>query len=422
MTRIPGTATPSPQSSPSADRPTAACWLPVFALALGVAISNGFARFAYGLILPAMQADLVWSYTEAGWINTANALGYVVGAMLAFIVVPRAPLVPLFTASAVVTGLALAASGLTADFWTLTLWRVAAGILGALTFIAGSTIAASAFHNDPNRNALAIATYMGGAGFGMVLSGVGLPWLFAGEGAAAWPTAWFALGGASVLSALVAGWGARQLTNGKDTRPKTAPSPTSVQSTPKAAPVPWQRMAAGLTGYGLFGVGYIVYLTFLVAWLEKLDQGPELTAAVWIVVGLAIMASPFVWRPVLARYSGGTPLALTSGVTALGTVLPVVWPTPAGALLSAAVFGLAIHQAPAAITAFSRFNLPQAQWGGGIAGFTIIFAIGQTVGPVVAGWIGDRAGDITAGIAAAAAILFVAALAASLQRPLKPNH
>ena len=51
------------------------------ALALGAAISLGITRFAYGLLLPTMRADLGWSYTLAGGMNTANALGYLIGAL-----------------------------------------------------------------------------------------------------------------------------------------------------------------------------------------------------------------------------------------------------------------------------------------------------------------------------------------------------
>ena len=64
-------------------------WLLVGALALAPAVSNGFARFAYGLILPAMRIDLGWNYTQAGWINTANALGYLIGALLALTLISR---------------------------------------------------------------------------------------------------------------------------------------------------------------------------------------------------------------------------------------------------------------------------------------------------------------------------------------------
>ena len=45
------------------------------ALAVGAAISLGITRFAYGLLLPAMREDLGWSYTLAGAMNTANAMG-----------------------------------------------------------------------------------------------------------------------------------------------------------------------------------------------------------------------------------------------------------------------------------------------------------------------------------------------------------
>ena len=58
-----------------------------FMLALGVTVSNSFARFAYALVLPAMRADLNWSYAEAGWLNTANAIGYLAGAVLTRLVI-----------------------------------------------------------------------------------------------------------------------------------------------------------------------------------------------------------------------------------------------------------------------------------------------------------------------------------------------
>ena len=50
-------------------------WLVIAGLALGPAVTNGFARFAYGQILPAMRDDLAWNFTQAGWVNTANAVG-----------------------------------------------------------------------------------------------------------------------------------------------------------------------------------------------------------------------------------------------------------------------------------------------------------------------------------------------------------
>jgi hypothetical protein len=50
--------------------------LPALALSLGTAAAVGLARFAYALLLPAMKADLEWSYALAGGMNAANAAGY----------------------------------------------------------------------------------------------------------------------------------------------------------------------------------------------------------------------------------------------------------------------------------------------------------------------------------------------------------
>ena len=56
-------------------------WFILIGLVLGVTVTNGFARFTYGLMLPAMQAEMNWNYMQAGWLGTINALGYIVGAV-----------------------------------------------------------------------------------------------------------------------------------------------------------------------------------------------------------------------------------------------------------------------------------------------------------------------------------------------------
>ena len=62
-------------------RPTSRLTTLVLALGLAAspAVALGFARFAYGLLLPGMRADLAWTYLQAGLMNTANAGGYLAG-------------------------------------------------------------------------------------------------------------------------------------------------------------------------------------------------------------------------------------------------------------------------------------------------------------------------------------------------------
>ena len=54
--------------------------LPV--LVLAAAVAQGFGRFGYALLLPALNADLVHSYAVAGLIGTLNLTAYLAGTLL----------------------------------------------------------------------------------------------------------------------------------------------------------------------------------------------------------------------------------------------------------------------------------------------------------------------------------------------------
>src|SRR3954453_1683301 len=54
--------------------------IPILVLAAGVA--QGFGRFGYALLLPAVNADLVHSYAVAGLLGTLNLTAYLCGTLL----------------------------------------------------------------------------------------------------------------------------------------------------------------------------------------------------------------------------------------------------------------------------------------------------------------------------------------------------
>lgn len=384
-------------------------WLVLAGLTLGVCVTNGFARFAYGLLLPAMRAELGWSYTQAGWLNTANALGYVAGAVLTLILLRRLPPAPIFAFGVWTTAITLFATGLNEGLWAQSFWRFAAGLLGAMSFATGGALAAALFTDSPRRNALSIAIYFGiGGGLGIVLSGMSVPLVLALYGNAAWAWGWIVIGIVSFICCPLSLWAARQL------RPAAG-------SAPQPAPVPVRRMLGEFAGYAGFGLGYIVYFTFIAAWMTAQEATAWQIAGVWTLVGVCICASPFVWRGVFARFSNGVPLALILVNIAIGSSLPVFWPGPAGLIISAFIFGTSVFMSPGAITNFTRQNLPQESWGRAISLFTITFAVAQTLGPVGAGLIGDAMDDIGASLIAASGILLCGAVCALLQRPLDPK-
>ncbi len=383
-------------------------WLVLAGLALGVTVTNGFARFAYGFLLPAMKAELDWNYAQAGWLNTANALGYIAGAVLTMVLIRRVRPSRLFAFGLITTTLALLVTGLNTALWWQTLWRIMAGVFGAMSFATAGTLAAQLFRDDPRRNALAIAILFGsGGGLGIVLAGAALPIMLGVRGDAAWPLGWLLIGGASLLALPLGLWAAKVL------------QPPRLAVTTPAQPLPLRRMLGELAGYAGFGLGYIVYLTFLSAWMTEQALSPHFIALVWVILGSCIFVSPFLWRPVLARFASGLPLALVLTGIAIGSALPVLIPGAAALIVSATIFGLCVFMPPGTVTSFSRQNLPPESWGAAISFFTVVFAVAQTVGPYGAGLVGDHFGDIGVSLLAAAGILLLGAAAALMQRPLQ---
>jgi MFS family permease len=98
--------------------------------------------------------------------------------------------------------------------------------------------------------------------------------------------------------------------------------------------------------------------------------------------------------------------------------MPALFTQPAVAFVSGALFGATFLSAVASTTAFVRHNLPVALWTRGIGTFTIVFAFGQIVGPIVIGWISDGAG-LARGLVYSSILLAAGAVLAALQKPLR---
>ena len=382
-------------------------WIILTGLALGLTVTNGFARFAYGLILPAMKSEMGWNYAQAGWLNTANALGYIIGAILTMILIRNVSPARLFAFGLITTTLALLATGLNANMSWQTLWRILAGVFGAMSFSTAGALTAMLFPNEPKKNALAIAILFGsGGGLGIVLAGASLPLMLEKLGPSAWSTAWILLGIISLLFLPLGLWAASQVRS-------------PVQSKTSTIPLPLSQMIPELAGYAGVGLGYIVYLTFLSAWMTDHAASASFITLIWVILGLSICFSPIIWGPILTRYSSGLPLALILTCIAIGSALPVLINNTITMLISALVFGLSVFMAPGAVTSFTRQNLPPQSWARAMSLFTVVFAIAQTMGPYGAGLVGDIFNDIGVSLLVAAGLLLAGALIALKQKPLK---
>jgi MFS family permease len=91
-------------------------------------------------------------------------------------------------------------------------------------------------------------------------------------------------------------------------------------------------------------------------------------------------------------------------------------------ILSALLFGAAMFTTPTAVTDLVKSSLPKTAWGPAVAVFTVVFAIGQAIGPVLSGWLADVTHSLDAGLAGSVVILLAASAVAMSQRQDKAER
>jgi len=382
-------------------------WFILIGLVLGVTVTNGFARFTYGLMLPAMQTEMNWNYMQAGWLGTINALGYIVGSVFTMLLVQKFPSKYLFASGLISTSVTLFLTGILVTIEFQFVLRFLAGLFGAISFSTAGALASTLFQDDHKMNALSIAILFGtGGGLGIVISGAIIPLLIDFYGNSFWPKCWVIIGVLCVLFCPVGIWSVRKL-------------PRSNLVANDKQKIPIRSMYAIFTGYASFGLGYIVYLTFISAWMVSQQLSALSITSVWVILGLCICISPFFWIPLFARFDDGTPLSLILVTIAAGSSIPVLFPSFLGLIVSAVIFGLSVFMAPGAITNFTRKNLHENNWAYSISVFTIIFALAQTIGPFAAGVLGDWLENIGASLLIASLVMMIGAFCAYSQKSMR---
>jgi predicted MFS family arabinose efflux permease len=351
---------------------------------VALATAVGIGRFVYTPILPLMAEDLAMTKGAAGVLASANFLGYLAGALLA--ATPLLPgsrrtwLMSALTLSALTTG-AMAFASSNATFLTL---RFVGGVASAFVLVFASALVL---------DRLNAAVHFAGVGAGIALSAVLVSIL------TAWAFGWRSLWLVSGLTALVTlGIVARLV-------------PDRVEPVALAARA--GRGKRGLTAfvvaYGLFGFGYIITATFLVAIVRASEQVRPIEPVVWLVVGLTAAPSVALWTWVGGRIGIARAFALACGIEAVGVAASVLWLATPGVLLAAALLG-GTFMGITALGLVGARRLSQGDPRRTLAVMTAAFGLGQIVGPTFAGAVYDVTGTFLGPSLTAVGALLVGAL------------
>jgi predicted MFS family arabinose efflux permease len=362
---------------------------------VALAVAIGIGRFVYTPILPPMLAALGLGKATAGLIASANFAGYLAGALAATrATLPgsrRIWLLGALVASAATT----AGMGFFESVLAFILLRFMGGVASALALILSSALVLDRLAKAarPRLNALHFA----GVGAGIAVSAAMVA-AFLSTGLD-WKEMWRASGALTCLGALLVAL----------LVPADISGVVAIRPARGVAPDP--RLWRITVAYGLFGFGYVITATFLVAIVRANPAIRALEPVIWIIVGLAAAPSVMLWTVLGRRLGIPAAFAIAALAEAAGVLASVVWPSNEGICVAAVLLG-GTFMGLTALGLMRGRELAKGDPRRVMAIMSVAFGIGQIAGPVVAGLASDVTGGFgVPSIAAAMALVAAAWLA-----------
>jgi MFS family permease len=394
-------------------------WLIVAAGGLGIFACIGLARFALGMLLPAMGADLHLSYGQMGTISTANFLGYLAGIVVAAPLVRRVGARLLTTLALLLAGLSMVGIACTTTLWGIIVLYTFTGIGSALANIPIMGLLSAWFAS--RLRGKAAGWVVSGNGAAIVFAGLSVPWMNT-LSPWSWRLSWLVLG---LLVCLIALLCLLVLRN----RPQElglAPAGAVVQakvSQPhqlgSVRSVPLQLILHCGAIYAIFGFTFVSYATFIVTTMVRQYGFSQQTAgSFWCWVGVLSLFSGPLFGMLADRYSRRVALMAAFSLQTLAYLLVGLNLGELALYCSIGCFGIVAWAIPSIMAALSGDYAGADKAVSLFSAITLLFAGGQVAGPTLAGWIAEQTGTFCGSFLLAAALTTTAVLLALvLPRP-----
>ncbi|MFC0273426.1 MFS transporter [Metabacillus herbersteinensis] len=341
-----------------------------------------FARLSYGVVLPFMRDGLQITYKEAGFLGTTTSLGYLCTIMFAGVCASKWG-----GKNTVLLGISLVSLGLiglafTPTYWVTFLFMILLGVGTSFTYTPLISLLVAWF---PEQKGLVIGLTTSGVGIGILFTGIIVPYLndvFLGSG---WRISWGLFAIISLVVGLLTFLFIKNppimLASEKD---EQASSPSEVYKNKDVINV-------GLI-YGVIGVAYIVQMIFIMSFM--IDSGVSVALAGQLIAlnGILSIFSGPIWGFISDKIGRRSSLILTMGITLFAILLPVFSPTLIWFIIHIVILSCTLTGLFTLVQASSMDHVKPADMPLAFSYATFYFAIGQFVGPTIAGWLIDDYG------------------------------
>ncbi len=347
--------------------------------------SLGLGRFSYGMILPDLQNSLQISTTKIGFISTANFIGYFIAIFFVTYLYKKYEASLLMCVSLALQGLSMFCMVVFSDYLYISFFYMLSGFFAA---IANVSIMIYISHVIPsNIKGKALGVTVTGIGFGIMFTGYFVPYIETIISNNAWKTNWVVF---SVLVLLISFFikpGLKQHDNKQE-------QTTKEESTKELFTSSKFYKIAFL--YLSFGITYVVYVTFFVkANIDKYSISSYEAGFFWFVLGVMSIFSGPLFGSLSDRIGAYKTLIFIFIFLTISNLILVLNVDSSFLWVSALLFGLSAWAVPSLITLLSSLEFGAQNTAKVFSLATLIFASGQIVGPITAGYIYDIYNDFS---------------------------
>jgi MFS family permease len=349
----------------------------------------GFTRFAYPMLLPGMRESLRFNYVEMGLLSGSILLGYLLFSLIGGVLATRFGSKKIVIASLFCGTISMFFIGRLSEFSSLLFFTFAMGGAGGGVHISMTTLPMAWFEKDQLGGALGIVT--GGAGVGIIITGLLLPYLLSTLGGEAWRECWLLLALLTLLVALIS------FILLKEKPSHTNPNSTHLHGRMESSFT--RPKGSGLTLravfliYFIFGMAYNIYVTYFVAFLvEEIQLTEGVAGAIWSIFGWMCVVSGWVWGFLSDRMGRRESLLWNNGLISISVFIPLLFHHPFFLGLSAFLFGATFFGTVTVIAACvgDEGMEKRATLYGWV---TLIHGIGQFLGTILGGYLRDLSGS-----------------------------
>ena len=334
-------------------------------------IAIGFGRFIYTPILPNMQDDLNLSSTTMGIISSYNYFGYLIGSIIP-IIWKFSNFRNMIIFSSIFSVITIYLMGFTADIKFFIILRFLCGLSSAFGFVFTISFMFNFFKDFDNKT-LQLYHFCG-IGLGIVIGTVTV-WIISMAGLF-WNHQWLIVGFIGILLCIpIIIFIPKQLDLVTETR-------SQIKSKVKT------DFITISFGYFFFGVGYIIFGTFISAIARDSFEIPSYQYLSWIIVGFFAIPSVLFWDWISKKISIDFLLFLSCSTVTLGVSFLLFNNNLNYFLISCLLYGLGVPGSVALVLVegkkrfIGNVNIS-------VAIMTSAFSVGQILGPYISGILID---------------------------------